>query len=257
MKCEKIINATSVDVNEEDRITSQLIEEVRLLSQNTPDGVIKDADTILADLIDGTDMEETGSAEFLFDIWQRSCDKKGVEKVFELFTNVTFQDFLKTCIKETTRPATFDIHTNVANIYTDGACKGNPGNGGWGAIIIQNGKTQEISGGELYTTNNRMELTAVISALSTLKEPSNVIITTDSKLIVDAINKKWLENWSRNGWIKSDRKPVLNPELWKELEKLLHKHNVEFKWIKGHAGHPYNERCDKLAVKESRRFDKV
>lgn len=133
------------------------------------------------------------------------------------------------------------------DIYTDGACKGNPGPGGWGAIVVFANTEKELSGGEPSTTNNRMELTAVIQALSILKEPCDVTLTTDSKYIVDAINMGWLDSWKNNGWKKADKKPVLNPDLWKELLQLLDMHNVTFTWCKGHQGHPYNERCDTLA----------
>lgn len=140
------------------------------------------------------------------------------------------------------------------DVYTDGACRSNPGPGGWGAIIVFNGTEKELSGGEKYTTNNRMELIAVITALSSLKESCDVTITTDSKYVADAIGKKWLDNWKKRGWKKSDGSPVLNPDLWQQLDKLLQKHNVQFSWVKGHAGHPYNERCDKLAVRETNKF---
>lgn len=133
------------------------------------------------------------------------------------------------------------------DIYSDGACKGNPGTGGWGSIIVYKNTEKELCGGEKQTTNNRMELIAIISALSILKEPCNVTITTDSKYVVDAIEKSWLSNWEKNNWIKSDRKPVLNVDLWKRLLELLDVHQVRFTWIKGHSGHAYNERCDKLA----------
>lgn len=133
------------------------------------------------------------------------------------------------------------------DIYTDGACKGNPGPGGWGAIVVFANTEKELSGGEPSTTNNRMELTAVIKALGILKEPCDVTLTTDSKYIVDAINMGWLDSWKNNGWKKADKKPVLNPDLWKELLQLLDVHNVTFAWCKGHANHPYNERCDTLA----------
>lgn len=133
-------------------------------------------------------------------------------------------------------------------IYTDGACSGNPGAGGWGAILKYRGAEKELSGAEKMTTNNRMELTAVISALSALKEPCKAIITTDSKYVVDGITKGWAKSWKRNGWIKSDKKPALNPDLWEELLRLCEMHKVEFVWVKGHAGHPENERCDQLAV---------
>lgn len=133
-------------------------------------------------------------------------------------------------------------------IYTDGACSGNPGKGGWGAVLVYNGKEKEISGGEDMTTNNRMELTAVIEALSALKEPCEVTLTTDSKYVCDAINKGWVYSWKSKGWKKADKKPALNVDLWEKLLALLEVHKVEFVWVKGHNGHPYNERCDRLAV---------
>lgn len=133
-------------------------------------------------------------------------------------------------------------------IYTDGACSGNPGKGGWGAVLVYNGIEKELSGGELETTNNRMELTAVIEALSKLKEPCEVTLTTDSKYVCDAINKGWLNSWQNNNWKKADKKPALNVDLWQKLLPLLETHKVEFCWVKGHNGHPYNERCDSLAV---------
>lgn len=133
-------------------------------------------------------------------------------------------------------------------IYTDGACSGNPGAGGWGAILKYRGAEKELSGAEKMTTNNRMELTAVISSLSALKEPCKAIITTDSKYVVDGITKGWAKSWQKNGWVKSDKKPALNPDLWGKLLELCDQHDVEFVWVKGHAGHPENERCDQLAV---------
>lgn len=135
-------------------------------------------------------------------------------------------------------------------IYTDGACSGNPGKGGWGAVLIYNGVEKEICGSDRNTTNNRMELTAVIEALKALKEPCSVTLTTDSKYVCDAINKGWVYSWKKNGWKKADKKPALNVDLWERLLELLQKHRVEFVWVKGHSGHPYNERCDTLAVNE-------
>lgn len=134
------------------------------------------------------------------------------------------------------------------NIYTDGACSGNPGKGGWGAILVYKNNEKEISGGSNDTTNNRMELTAVIEALKLLKEPCEVTLTTDSKYVCDAVTKGWVYSWKSNGWKKSDKKPALNIDLWEKLLTLLEIHNVTFNWVKGHNGHPYNERCDKLAV---------
>lgn len=133
-------------------------------------------------------------------------------------------------------------------IYTDGACSGNPGPGGWGAILRCDGREKEMSGGEAHTTNNRMELSGVIMALSALKFPCKVRLTTDSKYVVDGITKGWAQGWRKRGWKKSDGKPALNPDLWEKLLELLAVHDVEFCWIKGHAGHEENERCDRLAV---------
>ena len=133
-------------------------------------------------------------------------------------------------------------------IYTDGACRGNPGRGGWGAVLVFNGIEKELSGGEALTTNNRMELTAAIEALSALKEPCSVTLTSDSKYLTDAITKGWARGWKAKGWKKADRSPALNPDLWEKLLSLLEIHSVEFIWVKGHDGHPYNERCDRLAT---------
>ena len=140
------------------------------------------------------------------------------------------------------------------DIYTDGACSGNPGPGGWGTILIYNGHEKEMSGGEAETTNNKMELTAVIKGLAALKEPCEVTVTTDSKYVCDAINQGWLSKWVTNNWRKADKKPVLNVDLWEQLLPLLNKHNVKFVWVKGHNDHPQNERCDKLAVAEYAKY---
>ncbi len=134
------------------------------------------------------------------------------------------------------------------DIYTDGACSGNPGPGGYGAILVFGSLKREISGGDPQTTNNRMELTAAIEALALLKEPCSVTLVSDSKYLVDGINRGWAKSWKRNGWRKADRKPALNADLWERLLRLLEVHRVTFSWVKGHAGHPYNERCDELAV---------
>lgn len=134
------------------------------------------------------------------------------------------------------------------DIYTDGACSGNPGKGGWGAVLVYNNNEKELCGGEKETTNNRMELTAVISALKAVKEPCEITVTTDSKYICDAVTKGWVYGWKKNGWRKSDKKPALNVDLWEQLLPLLKIHKVTFNWVKGHNGHEYNERCDKLAV---------
>jgi ribonuclease HI len=134
------------------------------------------------------------------------------------------------------------------DIYTDGACRGNPGVGGWGAVLVYNGREKELSGGERETTNNRMELTAVITALSALKEPCEVTLTSDSKYVTDGITKGWAASWKSKGWRKADKSPALNPDLWDKLLQLVDYHKVTFVWVRGHAGHPYNERCDVLAT---------
>ena len=131
-------------------------------------------------------------------------------------------------------------------IFTDGACSGNPGPGGWGAILRSGGNTKEIHGGEPHTTNNRMELMAAIEALRALKRPCHVILTTDSVYVRDGITK-WMFNWQRNGWKTADKKPVKNAELWQALQDAARIHQIEWKWVKGHSGHPENERADELA----------
>ncbi|OLN24758.1 Ribonuclease HI [Desulfovibrio sp. DV] len=132
-------------------------------------------------------------------------------------------------------------------IYTDGACLGNPGPGGYGAVIDCNGERREISGGRKLTTNNRMELLAVLEALELLEEPSIVSLVTDSRYVHDAIEKRWLASWIKKGWVNSERKPVKNQDLWQRMIPLIARHKVKFNWVRGHAGHPENERCDVLA----------
>ncbi len=139
-------------------------------------------------------------------------------------------------------------------IFTDGACSGNPGPGGYGAILRVGDHVKELSGGAPETTNNRMELMGVIEALSALKYPCDVVLTTDSKYVVDSVTKGWARSWKAKGWVKADKKPALNIDLWERLLELLDKHNVQFIWVKGHAGHPENERCDRLAVMERDRY---
>lgn len=138
--------------------------------------------------------------------------------------------------------------TETVYLYTDGSSLGNPGPGGYGAILVMGPHEKELSGGENPTTNNRMELMGAIAGLSALKRPCRVILTSDSKYLVDGITKGWAKSWRKRGWVKSDKKPALNPDLWGKLLDLLEIHQVEFVWVKGHAGHPYNERCDRLAV---------
>ena len=139
-------------------------------------------------------------------------------------------------------------------IYTDGACSGNPGPGGWGASLEWNGVEKELSGGEAQTTNNRMELTGVIRALSALKEPCEVDLYTDSKYVLDALTKGWAKSWRARGWVKADKKPALNPDLWQTLLELTERHTMHYHWVKGHADNPKNNRCDQMAVAESRKF---
>ena len=135
-------------------------------------------------------------------------------------------------------------------IFTDGACKGNPGPGGWGAILRSKGKERELSGGETPTTNNRMELMAAIEALKALKKPCRVQLYTDSNYVRDGITK-WIHGWRRNGWKTSDKKPVKNAELWQALMDATEPHRIDWHWVKGHAGHPENERADALACAEA------
>lgn len=133
------------------------------------------------------------------------------------------------------------------NLYTDGACSGNPGPGGWGAILVFNGTEKEFSGGSENTTNNQMELLAVIEGLKALKQPCEVHIVSDSKYVIQAI-QEWLPNWKKNNWIGSNKKEIKNVELWQEFDLVSKNHVLTLEWVKGHAGHPMNERCDKLAT---------
>ncbi len=136
----------------------------------------------------------------------------------------------------------------TVEVYTDGACSGNPGPGGWGAILRYAGHEKELSGGEAMTTNNRMELTAVIAALEALKESCIVELWSDSKYVIDALSQGWAAKWRQNGWKKPDKKPALNPDLWERLLELTEKHEMRYHWVKGHAENEYNNRCDALAV---------
>ncbi len=143
----------------------------------------------------------------------------------------------------------------TVTLYTDGACSGNPGPGGWGAILEFQGTEKELSGGEASTTNNRMELTAVIEGLSALKEPCIVELYSDSKYVIDGLSKGWAASWQKNGWRKADKKPALNPDLWEKLLDLTDIHRMRYHWVKGHADNPKNNRCDALAVAESKKFN--
>ena len=142
----------------------------------------------------------------------------------------------------------------TVEIYTDGACSGNPGPGGWGAILRYKETEKELSGGAADTTNNRMELTAVIEALALLKEPCVVELYSDSKYVIDGLSKGWAKGWQKRGWIKSDKKPALNPDLWERLLALTDRHEMHYHWVKGHASNEKNNRCDQLAVAESKKF---
>ncbi len=142
-------------------------------------------------------------------------------------------------------------------LYTDGACSGNPGAGGWGAILSYNGIEKELSGGEANTTNNRMELTAVIRGLEALKEPCIVELYSDSKYVIDALEKGWARSWQAKGWKKPDKKPALNPDLWEKLLALTDIHTLSYHWVKGHADNPKNNRCDELAVEQSQLYKEV
>ena len=147
-------------------------------------------------------------------------------------------------------------HMKTITLYTDGACSGNPGPGGWGAILMYGPHKKELSGGEPSTTNNRMELTAVIKGLEALRESCTVELYSDSKYVIDALEKGWAVSWRKRGWIKGDKKPALNPDLWEQLLDLCERHTVRLHWVKGHAQNPYNNRCDQLAVAESQKFRK-
>ena len=141
-------------------------------------------------------------------------------------------------------------------IYTDGACSGNPGPGGWGAVLrYRSGEKvyeKELSGGDASTTNNRMELTAFIEALGLLKEPCEVRFCSDSQYVINGLEKGWAKSWRARGWKKADKSPALNPDLWEKALELAEKHTITYVWVKGHAGHPENERCDQLAVDQSK-----
>ena len=142
----------------------------------------------------------------------------------------------------------------TVTLYTDGACSGNPGPGGWGAILEYKGHERELSGGEANTTNNRMELTAVIRGLEALTEPCIVELYSDSKYVIDALEKGWAWGWKKRGWIKSDKKPALNPDLWERLLELTQRHELRYHWVKGHAENEKNNRCDELAVEQSHKY---
>ena len=143
----------------------------------------------------------------------------------------------------------------TVELYTDGACSGNPGPGGWGVVLKYGAYEKELSGGEAHTTNNRMELTAVIVGLKALKESCVVELWSDSKYVIDALQKGWATGWKKRGWVKSDKKPALNPDLWEELLALTEKHEMHYHWVRGHADNTYNNRCDALAVAARKKYD--
>ena len=140
------------------------------------------------------------------------------------------------------------------SLYTDGACSGNPGPGGYGAILVYRGQEKVLSGGDPSTTNNRMELMSVIVGLEALKEPCSVTLTSDSKYVIDGLQKGWAVSWKKRGWKKADGKPALNADLWERLLVLTEMHSMQYVWVHGHRGHAYNERCDALAVSEYQRW---
>ncbi|MCL1951358.1 MAG: ribonuclease HI [Oscillospiraceae bacterium] len=146
------------------------------------------------------------------------------------------------------------IFTKEIQLYCDGACSGNPGPGGWGALLRFGAHERELSGGAAQTTNNRMELTALLEGLRTLKEPCRVTVTTDSSYVANGLGKGWAEAWRRNSWVKSDKKPALNADLWAALLEEAARHEVTVRWVRGHSGHPENERCDRLAVAQAQKF---
>ena len=142
----------------------------------------------------------------------------------------------------------------TVDIFTDGACSGNPGPGGWGAVLRYNGVEKELSGGEAETTNNRMELCAVIFALEALKEPCEVELYSDSQYVCNALKLGWAKKWQAQGWMRNKKDKAQNPDLWERLLRQYDRHQVEINWVKGHAGHPENERCDRLAVAQSKKY---
>jgi len=170
------------------------------------------------------------------------------EKAFDFFANIMYPWRWKRRKKEK------EAFMKTVTIYTDGACSGNPGPGGWGAILMYGTYKKELSGGEAMTTNNRMELTGVITALEALKEPCIVELYSDSRYVIDGLGKGWAKGWRARGWVKSDKKPALNPDLWGRLLDLCEKHTVSLHWVKGHAENEYNDRCDRLAVAESQKY---
>ena len=186
----------------------------------------------------------------LADCLSRFHDKRFMFQVFDFFADILYPWRWNWKPRKRRKRRSMKQVT----IYTDGACSGNPGPGGWGAILMYGPHKKEMSGGEGHTTNNRMELTGVITALEALKEPCIVELYSDSKYVIDALEKGWAKGWQAKGWIKADKKPALNPDLWQRLLELCDYHQVNLHWVKGHAENPYNNRCDELAVAQSQKY---
>ena len=185
--------------------------------------------------------------------FSRYRDRALMREVFDILADILYPwRWIRTLRKK--RKAKRNQTMKTVTIYTDGACSGNPGPGGWGAILMYGRHQKELSGGEADTTNNRMELTGVITALEALKEPCVVELWSDSKYVIDGLQKGWAKGWKAKGWVKSDKKPALNPDLWDRLLTLTEQHTMHYHWVKGHAENPYNNRCDELAVMESKKF---
>jgi len=194
-----------------------------------------------------------GKAPGIYTEWY---GKNGARQQVFVFPGATYKGFLsrqeaQDFIELWAEDKVDVIVTDKIIIYTDGACINNPGPGGYGAVILENGNRKELSGGYRLTTNNRMELMACIMALNSLEVPSKVVLHSDSKYVVDGISKGWARKWSANGWMRNKKEAAINPDLWEELLELCEKHDVGFKWVKGHAGVPENERCDELATQSA------
>ena len=175
--------------------------------------------------------------------------REAADNIFDFFADFMYPWRWKNC-----KTGKRGRYMKTVTLYTDGACSGNPGPGGWGAILMYGPHKKELSGGERRTTNNRMELTAVIKGLEALNEPCAVELYSDSKYVIDALEKGWAKGWKARGWVKADKKPALNPDLWERLLELCAAHTVKLHWVKGHAENEFNNRCDELAVQASKRL---
>ena len=176
------------------------------------------------------------------------------EEAEQAFASSAFHYVGKNAVKKEETPRQLPENFDMNCLAVDAACSGNPGPGGWGAVLRYNGHEKEISGGEANTTNNRMELSAVINALAMLKEPCKVTLYSDSQYVCNALKLGWAKKWKANNWMRNKKEKALNPELWDRLLTLYDTHEVEIVWVKGHAGHPENERCDRLAVAAAKQF---